>query len=367
MPQASLRLVPEFANHPAIARETQVFATSCACAARIEAGRAELHRTLDRVLVVDMRFNWNGVGNSLTRWLAVLRLGTAAGRATFLWFSDRELRDRSRSGQRAAAAAMAGRRLAHGERPYTLGNWRKRHGAQRAEGFDLGDYFVAIGADYRWSRGATYRRVAAAMAARNVTSPTLINYRCLHHTWACMRPVFEFGPMAEAGPEDDPSALNRPFARPPGHAEFTVETEKDGAMLSWLASRTEPWLVLRLNEQTALEQSQTPAAAALSGAWLGRAGATLYQTRASATAAGASSDTSQADAADDAATAAAIAATKAAANANGEGTAETEWQEWSRPFLEAPLPTHACGGAPTTSCTARWSLTIDYWPLTTDH
>ena len=54
-----------------------------------EAGRAELHRTLESVLVIDMRFAWNGIGNSLTRWLAVLRLGTAAGRATFLWFSDR--------------------------------------------------------------------------------------------------------------------------------------------------------------------------------------------------------------------------------------------------------------------------------------
>lgn len=34
------------------------------------------------------RVRVEGVGNSLTRWLAVLRAGLASGRATFLWMSD---------------------------------------------------------------------------------------------------------------------------------------------------------------------------------------------------------------------------------------------------------------------------------------
>ena len=70
-----LRQVAEFATHPLIVRESRVFESRCACVRRIEAGRAELHASLDRVLVVDMRMFWNGIGNSLTRWLAVLRLG----------------------------------------------------------------------------------------------------------------------------------------------------------------------------------------------------------------------------------------------------------------------------------------------------
>ena len=54
----------------------------------MEARRAELHTRLDRVLVIDARFPWNGVGNSLVRWLTLLRVGLASGRATFLWLSD---------------------------------------------------------------------------------------------------------------------------------------------------------------------------------------------------------------------------------------------------------------------------------------
>ena len=48
--------------HPLIAREAKLYASQCACSQRIEAGRAELHRTLDSVLVIDMRMNWNGIG-----------------------------------------------------------------------------------------------------------------------------------------------------------------------------------------------------------------------------------------------------------------------------------------------------------------
>ena len=64
--------------------------------------------------MIDARFPWNGVGNSLVRWLTLLRVGLASGRATFLWLSD-----------------------------FPESGLEQR--------FDLGAYFVAVGADWRWS------------------------------------------------------------------------------------------------------------------------------------------------------------------------------------------------------------------------
>ena len=324
-----------FASHPLVRRETSTFEAQCACTQRIEAGRAQLHASLDRVLVIDMRMMWNGVGNSLTRWLAVLRLGTASGRATFLWMSDRELH-RAKGMGNAAAGGMswkggpesrkqtspthfAGRRLARQYAPPT--QYRRKERTMRREGFDLGDYFVAVGADYRWSRSA-YRRVAAAMAARfNVTSPTLISYRCLHHTWACMKPMFEVGPMAAPEPDDDAAALDRGWAVPPTPYFFDHESEKDGAILSWLASRKDPWLLLRLHEQTALEPSQVAAHAALSGAWLGRVAAT--------TAAAIQAERVHAQSA----------AKAAGAGIEGSSVASSLWQD----LFSGRLATHECG------------------------
>ena len=73
-----IRQVPEFAAHPLIQREARIYESDCTCTRKVEEGRAQLHASLDRVLVIDMRMMWNGIGNSLTRWLAVLRLGTAS-------------------------------------------------------------------------------------------------------------------------------------------------------------------------------------------------------------------------------------------------------------------------------------------------
>ena len=58
------------------------FTKLCPCQRRIEAGRAELHRTLESVLVIDMRMNWNGIGNSCAG--SVLRLGTATDALLFM-------------------------------------------------------------------------------------------------------------------------------------------------------------------------------------------------------------------------------------------------------------------------------------------
>ena len=254
-----------WATHPLIQREAAAYTKLCPCQQRIEAGRAELHRTLESVLVIDMRMNWNGIGNSLTRWLAVLRLGTATGRATFLWLSDRPLQAGAKPGGKPLnRIPVPGRRL----KQFRLDPWKRPHSVQRPQGFDLGDYFVAVDADYRWSR-AQYRRVAASMASRNVSSPLLVNYRCVKHTWACMQPMLEYGPLGDPVWQNDPGALDGGFGQPPNRVNCTHEQEKDGFLVSWLSSRTEPWLLLRLNEQTALEPSGPAAAAVLSGAWPG--------------------------------------------------------------------------------------------------
>ena len=200
-------------------------------------------------------------GNSLTRWLAVLRLGTSSGRATFLWFSDRPLARSSSSADAPGEAKLAGRRL----KEFRLAKWQRPRPYLRAHGFDLGDYFVGVDADYRWSRAA-YRRVREAMLGRNVSAPMLVNYRCVKHTWACMQPMLEYGPLGPPA-KGDPANLDGGFAREPERVTCTHEDEKDGFMVSWLASRTEPWILLRLNEQTALEPSGPAAAAVLSGAW----------------------------------------------------------------------------------------------------
>ena len=231
LPQsASSALVEDVADdwsaNRLVKRENDIFKTDCQCTQRLEARRQALHSSLDRVLVIDARFPWNGVGNSLVRWLTLLRVGLASGRATFLWLSDFP-----ESG-------------------------REQH-------FDLGAYFVSVGADWQWT-GANELRVRNAMRRQHVTEPTLVRYRCLRHTWACMRPSFEVGEQTRG----------EGFL-----AEF--DEERDGALIAWLAARPEPWLQLSLKEQTALEQSGMAAGAVLTGLWArpirNRLGAQLAQ------------------------------------------------------------------------------------------
>ena len=99
-----------FTDSRHVKAEEAIYASSCKCSQLVEAHRAALHASLERVLVIDIRFRWNGLGNSLERWERLLRVGLAAGRATFLQMSD-----------------------------------------QQHPLFDLGEHFVAKGADWRWS------------------------------------------------------------------------------------------------------------------------------------------------------------------------------------------------------------------------
>ena len=87
-------LIPELQGSPLLQRELALYRQHCACTQRVQQRARLLHERLDRVIVFDLRFRWWGLGNNLVRWLTLLRLGLATGRATFLWFSADEGRTR---------------------------------------------------------------------------------------------------------------------------------------------------------------------------------------------------------------------------------------------------------------------------------
>ena len=205
-PQCLVNMLPPFASRH-IAREWSAYENGCRCTHTVEEHRARLHDTLRRVLVFDMRFDWFGIGNSLGRWLGLVRVGTAAGYATFLWMRDKS--------------------AAH-------------PGAIRPHGFDLGSYFVAEGGDWRWTPRAE-RRVRKA----HPEGSTVLEWHCAHVGDACrsMRILDEHGTCV-----------------------FSTSAEADGTFLNWLATRpNNAWIVLRPRRQEALEASGTPAVAWLGG------------------------------------------------------------------------------------------------------
>ncbi|KAL1526636.1 hypothetical protein AB1Y20_015340 [Prymnesium parvum] len=275
---APFRSAP-FPSSAAERRGRRRYEARCACTRRVEAARARLHASLSKVLLIDARMSWNGVGNSLVRWLALLRFGTAAGRATFLWMSDRDsptalLRPPNASAGRRLAAARVPRDESAPVSAYPRSSGaparaHARHVPQRPNGFDLGDYFVAEGGDFRWSRGAR-RRVAKSLAARglNLSSALLVTYFCRHHTWACMQPSLEWGAM-DAAMAEGGAGLDAGYASAARRRiDVNHDREHDGALLAWMAAREEPWIVLRMrHEQTGLQPSAAAAGAVLSGLW----------------------------------------------------------------------------------------------------
>ena len=163
--------------------------------------------------------------NSLIRWLGLLRSGLASGRATFLWMEG-PLPAPARRGKVADAS--------------------------RHQNFDLGEYFEALGADWRWTaqREATVRAVLGASA-----QPARLQYKGFPG-------------------RDDRFSLSWADAhgrtRAPLHGNRT--DEHAGALIAFLTGLAEPWVVvdLRPKYMTAFEHSRGIAAAVLSGQ-LGRA------------------------------------------------------------------------------------------------
>ena len=188
------------ANTPA---DAAAYNASCACTQRLERARADLRRGLKKVLVFDSASTpWNGLGNSLPRWIGLLRLGLTAGRAAFLRFDDRH--------------------------------------------FDPGYYFVsAAGSDWRWTP-LVEAQVRQAMRVGEV----VLTYDCEEQTYTCIRPRLCWPHAVDA-------------SQPPQCRTWSQEEEARGEVLRWLREHESPWLRVAFTEQTAFEPSYAFAATQL--------------------------------------------------------------------------------------------------------
>ena len=207
------RLSPELASSALMLRELKLYRQSCACTRRVQARARLLHENLDRVIVFDLRFRWWGLGNNLNRWLTLLRLGLASGRAVFLWFSG------GRSGSSGGSTAF----------------------------FDLGVYFRADGFDWRWDT----RAEARVRLALNLSEPTRLYHKCLRSGIACERHEMH-------------ELSNGRGVRRVG----TEEEERNGSLLQLLTLHPSRWLMVvpvRPGQMTAFQPSAKAASAVLSG------------------------------------------------------------------------------------------------------
>lgn len=133
---------------------------------------ADAHATLSRVVVLDARYGWNGVGDNTERYAFLLRAGRALGRAAFVLFDPCAL-----SPGDAAAVPRADPSM----------YWR-RAGAFGRCAFDPGVWVHQLGgASWRWS-GAQAAAVRAAQPPG--TQPLRLHYACdrpERDAWACTR------------------------------------------------------------------------------------------------------------------------------------------------------------------------------------
>ena len=219
-------------------QEYNVYQERCACTQRVMSRARLLHERLDRVIVFDIRFRWWGLGNNLSRWLALLRFGLASGRATYLWMSDQAW-----STQIKVDVTNA----------YT--RRRRQKVEQPAPYFDMGAFFESEACKWDWSPAAE-SEVRTRMASFNVSSPVTITHRCLKHGINCERHELRWSPE--------------------GHLIGTEEEERNGSLLKLITQHDAPWLLVRPihpGQMTAFQPSGRPAAAVLSGhagtTWVG--------------------------------------------------------------------------------------------------
>ena len=201
-------------------RELSLYRASCGCTRRVQDRARLLHERLDRVIVFDLRFRWWGLGNNLVRWLSLLRVGLASGRATFLWFSG------GRHGAGGGSTAF----------------------------FDIGEYLVSEGADWHWAP-PTQQRVLARMEQLNESGPTRIYHKCLKSGLMCERHELRW----EVGRGRQRRTLTQ---------VGTEGEERNGSLLKLLTTHPSRWLLLVPEVRggmTALQPSGKPASAVLSG------------------------------------------------------------------------------------------------------
>ena len=212
-------LVAGFAASRRIRQERKKFQDSCRCTQAIERARGELHRELRRVLVIDARLAWNGLGNSLGRWVNLLRIGQGMGFATFLWLSDSE----------------------------------QVH-------FDLGDFFTSTTTEWQWNT-RTAAAVADAMAKRGVHQPTRLHLSCRRATFACMLySLYTEGAETRGGGGGGGTTTT-----------CTYEQEQQGLLMRQIAGGGSSWLLLSLSAQEMLQARsrwQLAAGRLAAGWWL---------------------------------------------------------------------------------------------------
>ena len=249
----------EFASASFIRRETDAYERKCHAYRQRwrELVLAPNFARLRRVLVIDVTTpHWNGLGNSMDRWLNLLRLGHADGRATFLRMDPCSP---PLPTAHAAADAAAGE---PGE--------RARRASARGCRFDLGAHFEADGGwSWRWDATAAERvRAAMEAGARDGDAARAwparhLQYRCLRQSWTCLNGSILDGAtgrtlvpwMEEMKNASVASTLFALFADADRAA--AREGARRAAGVAHLAAQLQPASVVVLeilNEQTSLQQ-----------------------------------------------------------------------------------------------------------------
>ena len=190
-----------------VRRQEAAFERECSCTRRIMHRYAQRHRSMKRIVLLDgSRFRWEGLGNSATRWMGLLRWGHATGRAAFLKISGECAHHERKAPARSSSPACH---------------------------LDPGSYFTGWGGvDWQWRgrRGAAMRRT---MEARGIAETVLV-YTCEPHyrrANGCTRPTLRFG-----------------------NGSSVTLTEPD-ELLAWFQQLREPWVTVRLAQQNSLEAS----------------------------------------------------------------------------------------------------------------
>ena len=197
---AADELERQFWSARAVRRQYAAFDAECRCTRQLfSEWYAPWHRDLGRVLVLDgSHFRWEGLGNSGTRWIGLLRYGHATRRATYL-------------------------RLSRADGCGTPRGGRGRPSEQTCH-LDLGDYFTGLNSvDWQWA-GENERKVRAALGARGVQEH-VIAYTC-----------------ARSAPRG--CALAR-LSLPNGSA---IELAEPTQLLRWLRTDAPRWTRLVLNQ-----------------------------------------------------------------------------------------------------------------------
>lgn len=88
-PPGEAALLRAFRSARATRRQNRAFREQCGCTRALHREYATRYETPSRVLVIDgSGFRWEGLGNSMTRWVGLLRWGFATGRAVFLHLTE---------------------------------------------------------------------------------------------------------------------------------------------------------------------------------------------------------------------------------------------------------------------------------------